>query len=464
MAQKRQKKIVKFPNRLQRIFQDSGLILFTIIAVYMIICLVQYWSKPHISIYEVKHGSISKDYSYNGLILRTEQLIPADRSGYVTYYAREGEKVGSKTTVCAVDETGQLTQMIEEATADHALLTADDILTFKEDVQAYQSAYDKMDFKKLYSFKQNLESSMMELVHLKLLDTAAQSVGESSLVNIYKSAYDGVLSYSVDGMENLTLESITKDTLNQDRYKSTDLKKQSIVNPSEPMYKLITEEDWSVVIELDKALADLLTEEEYVEITFLKDNQTAWGQVSSWDADGTTFVMFSFTNSMVRYASERYLDIRFQLDDVDGLKVPVSAVLEESFYTIPAEYITKGGNNDQDGVIIETHETDGSVSQKFQVLNPVKTKDELVYVSMDDFHSGDTLIKPESTERYDIGKTADLKGVYNMDKGYAVFCPVTIICENSEYYIIDGSKSTGLSQYDRIVLEAKTAKENKLLD
>lgn len=463
MAKQQKSKISKFPNRLQRIFQDSGILLFTIIAIYMIVCLVLYWSEPHISVYEVKHGSISKDYSYTGLILRTEQLVPADRSGYVTYYAREGEKVGAKTTVCAVDETGQLTQMIEEATADNALLTAEDILTFKDEVQAYQSAYDKMNFKHVYNFKQTLESSMLELVHLKLLDTAVQSIDDSSLVNIYKPARDGVLSYCVDGMENLSVEAINKETLNRKDYKYTDLKKQTILNPSEPMYKLITEEDWSIVIELDSEIAKILMDKKFIEVTFLKDNKKAWGEVNSWNADGTTFVQFSFTNSMVRYANERYLDIRFNLDDVDGLKIPVSAVVDESFYIIPADYITKGGDADLDGVFLETHESDGSISQKFQAITIVKDLEDFVYVSTKEFHSGDTIIKPESAERYDIGRTETLKGVYNIDKGYAVFYPITIICENAEYYIVDATQSSGLSQYDRIVLDAKTAEENKLL-
>ena len=207
----KQNKVSRFPNKLQRILQDSGIVLFSIIAVYMVVCLVMYLTKTHVSVYEVKHGSISKDYTYTGLALRTEQLVLADRSGYITYYAREGQKVGAKTTVCSVDESGQLAQLMEQADEDNTLLTTEDIMGFKEMVHAYQTSYDDLNYNELYSFKQNLEGQMLETVHLKLLDTAAQSMEASALMNIYKAASDGILSYHVDGLENLTLETITTD-------------------------------------------------------------------------------------------------------------------------------------------------------------------------------------------------------------------------------------------------------------
>lgn len=463
MAKRKNNRISRVPNRLQRILQDSGIILFTIIAIYMIVCLIMYWSKPHISVYEVKEGSISKDYSYTGVILRTEEIIPAERSGYLTYYAREGQKVGAKTTICALDETGQLTEIMEQATAQQSLLTADDILNFKDEVQAYQTAYDHQQFSEVYDFKKELESSLMESVHLKLLDTAAQSVDTSSMVNIYKSANDGILTYHIDGMEALSPETITKDIVNKKNYNVTDLKEQTLVNPSEPMYKLITEEDWSIVIEADSQLAETLVEEEYMEITFLKDHEKAWGQVSSWQADGTTFVQFTFTNSMVRYATERYLDISFNLDDEEGLKIPVSAIAEEDFYIIPIEYLTQGGNQKSNGVNLERYKEDGTIEQRFVSLGTSKSDENYVYVSMDDFQSGDVVMKPESSDRYTIGTTGKVEGVYNINKGYTVFYPVSVLCKNSEYYIVDSTESSGLSQYDRIVLDASTVENNKTL-
>lgn len=467
MAKKRKNNIAPVPGRFRRFFQDSGILLFSILAVYMIVCLVVYWSKPHISVYEVKHGSIARDYSYTGLILRTEQIVNADRSGYMTYYAREGEKVGAKTTICAIDETGQMTELLEQAAAEQNLLTTEDILNFKGEVSSFQTGYDSLNFDEVYDFKSTLQSKLLETVHLKLLNTAAQSVDTQALVNLYKSVTDGVLSYCIDGMEGLTLEGITPQMLDKKNYSATDLKQQTLINPSEPMYKLITEDNWSVVIEGDKELAEALTEEQFVEVTFLKDNKSAWGEVVAWEAGGTTFIQFTFTNSMVRYASERYLDIRFHLNDEEGLKIPVSAIAEEAYYEVPAEYLTKGGNQNEVtwGVNAESYNEDGSVTTKFVTLisGEPDSETEYIYVSPETLKAGDQLIKPDSLERYTVGKTGQVEGVYNINKGYTVFYQVDVLCKNSEYYIVDSTSSSGLSQYDRIVLNADTVENNKTL-
>lgn len=461
MADNRRQNITRFPNRLQRLLLDSGILLFTIIAVYMVIYLALYFSKEHISVYEVVHGSISKDYSYTGIVLRSEQVVMADRSGFITYYAREGEKIGARTTVCSIDETGQAASIIEQASVEEMILTKEDVLNFKEEIHAYQQNYQNQKFGDVYSFKQNLESAVMEAVHLKLLNTATQNMENPALLNIYTAAADGVLSYKVDGLESITKEMVTTELLKSNPNPETDLKKQSVVNPSDVMYKLITDENWSLIVSMDRETAKELKKEEYVEITFLKDNKTAWGQVDTWENNGTTFVQFSFNNSMVRYASERYLNIRFQLNGMEGLKIPISAVAEEEFYVIPIEYVAPAANDKKEGVYLIATNADGTVANKFQALNIVKQTDDAVYVEKSDFSTGQTIQKPgDSPETFAIGQTQSLQGVYCINKGYTVFCPIVVRCVNKEYCIVDSASSGGLSQYDRIVLEAQQVENN----
>ena len=62
---------------------------------------------------------------------------------------------------------------------------------------------------------------------------------------------------------------------------------------------------------------------------------------------------------------------------------------------------------------------------------------------------------PDSTETYKIGDTKKLKGVYNINKGYAVFKKITILCENDEYYVVQEGESYGLYNYDHIAQNGK---------
>ena len=86
-----------------------------------------------------------------------------------------------------------------------------------------------------------------------------------------------------------------------------------------------------------------------------------------------------------------------------------------------------------------------------------------VYISRDDISEGTVLIKPESSETYTVGKTKTLQGVYNINKGYAVFKKVNILCENDEYYIVQEGESYGLYNYDHIVQDGSSVKAEEVL-
>ena len=166
------------------------------------------------------------------------------------------------------------------------------------------------------------------------------------------------------------------------------------------------------------------------------------------EKDGTYYGCLDFDNSMIRYAEERFLNVELILEDESGLKIPKSSVVEEKFYAIPGDYITTGGNSSASGVMVQDKK--GRVE-----FTPVEIFDESdsgeVCISRDELKEGDILVMPESSETFTVGKTKALKGVYNINKGYAVFKKVSILCENDEYYIVREGENYGLYNYDHIV-------------
>lgn len=89
IAKKNSKKIVKYKKY---IGINIGTLLFGIVFVYMMVCIVMYLTSTHIAPYEVKKGSLSGNYKYTALALKSETVVEAPESGAVTYYAREGQK------------------------------------------------------------------------------------------------------------------------------------------------------------------------------------------------------------------------------------------------------------------------------------------------------------------------------------------------------------------------------------
>ena len=80
-----------------------------------------------------------------------------------------------------------------------------------------------------------------------------------------------------------------------------------------------------------------------------------------------------------------------------------------------------------------------------------------------DFDRETILVKPDSSETYTLKERERLPGVYNVNKGYAVFCQVNILCESDEYYIVEEGSDYGLSNYDHIALDGNIVHENDIV-
>ena len=56
-----------------------------------------------------------------------------------------------------------------------------------------------------------------------------------------------------------------------------------------------------------------------------------------------------------------------------------------------------------------------------------------------------------------------LKGVYNINRGYALFRLINILYEYGDYCIISDKMSYGVTLYDHIILNGGDVKENQII-
>ena len=264
-------------------------------------------------------------------------------------------------------------------------------------------------------------------------------------------------------MEGLTKDTVTLESLDKSNYQKTEFANNTKVNAGDPVYKLVTDESWTLVTEISKETYDVLKEKKSVKVRFSKDNQTLWGNLEIKELDGHILAYLGFDNSMIRYANERYLDIELILEDQSGLKIPKSAETKKDFYVVPKSYITQGGNSSEQGVLRQTTDKNGESITEFLPVNIYYEENETVYLDPNVFQENDVIIKPESTETYQLKEKKSLKGVYNINKGYAMFKQINILSESEEYYIVEEGNSYGLSNYDRIALDSTGIKENDIV-
>ncbi|MDE7207001.1 MAG: hypothetical protein K2N90_07580, partial [Lachnospiraceae bacterium] len=119
-----------------------------------------------------------------------------------------------------------------------------------------------------------------------------------------------------------------------------------------------------------------------------------------------------------------------------------------------AEYMSKGGERGNYGVTKEFYNEEGELTYRFVETTVYSSNDEEFYVDNSDLSVGEYICKPDSTDKMAVSRSGTLKGVYNMNKGYADFKQITVIDENDEYAIVSSNTQYGLTVYDRIVLDA----------
>lgn len=215
----------------------------------------------------------------------------------------------------------------------------------------------------------------------------------------------------------------------------------------------------------DPERAQLLLEMEYVQVKFLKNQYVSWAEVSSFtNKDADTYVQLTFNNSMVTFCTDRFVDIELILEEESGLKVPNSAIVEKSFYLVPEDYVSKSGENGEQGVLKEIYDEDGNKLNEFIPVSIYNKEEGKYYIDSPELDHGDRLQKLDSVDVHTISEMASLVGVYNKNKGYADFKQIQILYQNEEYSIIRSNTEYGLVEYDYIVLDAEMVEDNELLN
>lgn len=464
MSNRGNNKVVKYRKPLNI---NIGMVIFAAIFIYIIICVFGYFTEKHIVPYEVKEGSLSTNNIYKGIALREEKIITADHAGYINYYAREGERVGVGNLVYTLDESGKLAEYLNAENAGENALSDQDLYELKTEILGFVSNFDETNFADVYDFKYSMKGTVLKLANANVLaniDTINKS-GISEMISFCTAPDTGIVVYSTDGMEDLKLDQFTMDLFDEKNYVKTQLISNELIASGDPIYKVSQAEDWSIVIPVDKEKAEELEALEYVKVKFLKNQNTSWGEVSSYtNPDGDTFVNLGFTNSMVTFSADRFIDIELITEEESGLKIPNSSIVEKEFFIVPKTFVTKGGNAGNLGVMRETYAEDGSVTTEFietTIYNETETE---YYLDDSQLRMGDYIIKPNSTEKEAISKRGTLIGVYNINKGYADFKQINILYQNDEYSIVKSNTQYGLSVYDYIVLDATTVVEDEIIN
>lgn len=452
---------------------NIGMLIFAVIFVYVVVCVILYFQTGHIVRYEVKKGSLATNNIYRGVVLRDETVVNTTSAGYVNYYANEGERVAANDLVYIVDETGRLSEELENAGMGENALSDKELLEFRSELVNFSHGFDGHEFSSVYDFKTSLKSTVQKLANDNMLESVNRLGSGSGVANIISRCYapqTGIVSYWVDGYEALTAAEVTEEVFDRKTYeeRKKTLFGNELLAAGDAAYKLSTGENWSVVIPMEDAERGAELEEEgYIKVRFLKNQYESWGAAKLLNnGDGKHYLQLSFTNSMITFVNDRFLEVELLLNNDTGLKIPNSAIVDKEFYLIPEDYVFPEGNSGKGQVLRQYVMESGEVSSQLYDISLYSYDRDTgeYYVDAGILGAGDTLFKENGQETFVVSRRATLKGVYNVNNGYADFRQINILYQNDEYAIVKANTQYGLNVYDYIALNADSVHDDQFIN
>lgn len=436
-------------------FFNIGTLLFGTIFIYMVISVFMYATETHVTAYEVKKGTITGNYRYHALALHEELVVNAPQSGSLRYLVREGVKTSAGGAVCAITEGSTA----EAASINDFTMDTEDAKRMLNTMSGFTINYSGSAFQKTYDLKSGIEGIISEIIE----ENSDSYVGSRNQVCAPES---GFAVYSIDQFETITEADLTSSIFNQSSYSAEDLRGRKSVKAGEPVFKLITSESWALYFPLDNKLMTELADTQKLRFRFLKDNVTFSAPFSIVSNGEEAYGKITMDSSIVRYASDRFLEIELVMNKKSGLKIPTSSIVERSFYRVPEEYVIENTDTNQEVALkIEHFGEDGSSKISYLTANVYDYEDGDYLIDQQLLEDSDYILMDNSSKKMQL-QEKDLKvlhGVYNINKGYAVFREITVIDENEEYCIVESNNIYGLAAYDYIVLNASEVTEDQIV-
>lgn len=435
-----------------------------IAAAYFVFMFISYSNKTGIKFYEVEEGSLVKEHNYSGIILRNEKVINSSASGYVLLFVPDTKKIAMGSRLYSIDASGNLNSYLEAHADELTTYSKQKLRNVRNQIMAESRSFSPEQFRSTYVMKDTLNAAVLEFTDMDAVVSVADELKKSGIsFTEYRTDTTGIVSYVVDGYENTAVNDINKKTF-ESTYKKQRIKSGDLIAEGEPVCRIITDENWSIIFPLSSEDNEEFSGKNQLKISFKERGITVNADYTAFKGnDGAGYGMLTLKRYLIQFISDRFIDFEIVTNDVSGLKIPDKSLTQKDFYIVPSELKTtddKGNSGFMKQII-----SDSGTSEQFVVCDIYKDDGEFCYVDINELTAlrpGDYIVK-EGSGNYRTGAVKPLTGVYNINKGYAVFKRIELLEEANGYCIVMKNIPYGISVYDHIVLDAETVREGQVL-
>jgi len=452
---KRNSNVVKMKSRRGI---NIGVVIFVFILIYIGISLYFYLTKSHLSIYEVQEAALAQDNITTGVIVRDETIIRTDTAGYVNYFYSDGARVSKDTYLYTIDETKSYYDALSNADISERI-DSDGAESIRNAITSFRNDFSMNNYSAVSDFQTNLLDTIQNLNQGGMtlqVDSLLNTADLPSSFHVTTSPQTGIISYHVDSLCGLTVDEVNEDTFT-DTYETGDVRAYDVIEKDGAVCSIIDDGTWYIVCQLDQTQYDAVKDLSTISIVIQKDGFDLTVPVEVIKNDSTYYAKLTLTKYMIRYYDERFLSLELNWQVSNGYKIPTSSITSKEFFLVPNEFFMYGGDSGNIGLTIEnTDNKTNEVTYDFTECTIYYDDGVYSYIDTEHFSLGDVLFSVDG-EYYTLDIKESLEGVYNVNKGYAVFRRIEPLYQNDDYCIVAKNTLYGISLYDHIALDADTA-------
>lgn len=465
-----------------------GIGVYVMILAYLIFIVISFTLKTETSFSVAEPGNIVESETFRGLIIRKEVVVNSETSGDTHFFITEGEKVKKGTLVSVVDNGGDVVAAIANQltttfmSSDHDAQISDSIMkNISDQVKNFVLQRSFSDYENVYALEHNMAKSVTDMSdagsvyqrHLTKNDLDYSNLSNTAYVtddNLYYSPNSGVISFEIDGFEDLNIDSFSTDRIDLLMQEPEASTYDSVEN-GQPLYKVVDNYKWYIATEINDVCEKFLEGKTNVQIHIAQTSKTLNPSIYSGkviNADDKTYLLLEMDRYLTDYMNVRFIDFTIVYNNIEGLKIPLSAVATKEFVEIPLEALVSNHNRQEVRKKISNESAVGKETLESIAIGMYYNNDKKTYIPITELlNVGDTIVYALSNgvnQEFIIGESFPVEGVYVINKGFASFKLIETLTYNDDYRIISDSTPYGVCIYDRIASDASVVSENEVVE